>query len=75
MAKFINGITLSAAPQKRLDEIYPATIMSLDNAIDLASKLNAASDEDWRYMVDVDVRTGAAKVEVFDENGEFISHL
>tara|TARA_R100000935_G_scaffold57555_1_gene91763 strand:+ start:98 stop:328 length:231 start_codon:yes stop_codon:yes gene_type:complete len=73
--KFINGITLNAnANEKRLVG-YPPTFMSVDNAIDLASKLNAATYEDWRYLVDVDARTGRAQVNVYDENGEYISHL
>ena len=71
--KFINGMTLNAGAKKL--EVYPPTIMSLDNAIDLASKLNAATYEDWRYLVDVDARTGRAQVNVYDENGEYISHL
>ena len=73
--KFINGITLNANTNEKRLVGYPPTFMSVDNAIDLASKLNAATYEDWRYLVDVDARTGRAQVNVYDENGEYISHL
>tara|TARA_R110000737_G_scaffold171796_1_gene197342 strand:- start:188 stop:418 length:231 start_codon:yes stop_codon:yes gene_type:complete len=73
--KFINGMTLNAGANENRLVGYPPTFMSVDNAIDLASKLNAATYEDWRYLVDVDARTGRAQVNVYDENGEYISHL
>jgi hypothetical protein len=49
--------------------------MTLDKALDLAIKLNSDTLEDWRYVVDADVKSGLAKIEVIDEDGEFISHM
>ena len=78
--KFINGISINAASD-RIDNLYSAIVMDLDKAIDLASVLNsetlANSDtlEDWRYIVSPVGDSGKAKIEVIDENGEFISHL
>jgi len=72
--KFINGITINAA-SARIDDFYPATLMQLNEAIELASKLNSATFEDWRYIVNPVGDSGKAKIEVLDENGEFISHL
>jgi hypothetical protein len=70
--KFINGISINAA-SKRID--YPAIVMTIDKAIDLASKLNSDTLEDWRYVVNPLSDSGNAKIEVIDENGEFVSYL
>jgi hypothetical protein len=59
----------------RLDTLYTPTLMTLDKALDLAIKLNSDTLEDWRYVVDADVKSGLAKIEVIDEDGEFISHM
>jgi hypothetical protein len=70
--KFINGISINAASE-RID--YPAIVMAVDKAIDLASKLNSDTLEDWRYVVNPLGDSGNAKIEVIDENGEFVSYL
>ena len=70
--KFINGISIKAASE-RID--YPAIVMAVDKAIDLASKLNSDTLEDWRYVVNPLGDSGNAKIEVIDENGEFVSYL
>lgn len=70
--KFINGISINAASE-RID--YPAIVMAVDKAIDLASKLNTDTLEDWRYVVKPLGDSGNAKIEVIDENGEFVSYL
>ncbi len=72
--KFINGISINAASD-RIDNLYPAIVMDLDKAIDLASVLNSDTLEDWRYIVSPVGDSGKAKIEVIDKNGEFISHL
>ena len=72
--KFINGITINAA-SARIDDLYPATLMQLNEAIELASKLNSATFEDWRYIVNPVGDSGNAKIEVIDETGEFVSYL
>ena len=59
----------------RIDTLYTPTLMTLDKAVDLAIKLKSDTLEDWRYVVDADVKSGLAKIEVIDEDGEFISHL
>ena len=73
--KFINGISFQAASMQRIDRLYPATLMPIDEAISIASKLNSDTLEDWRYVVNPIGDSGKAKIEVIDENGEFISHL
>ena len=70
--KFINGISITAASEKIN---YPAVVMTIDKAIDLASKLNADTLEDWRYVVNPLGSSGNAKIEVIDETGEFVSYL
>ena len=72
--KFINGISINAA-NDRIDNLYPAIVMDLNEAIELASKLNSDTLEDWRYIVNPIGASGNAKIEVIDENGEFISYL
>jgi len=72
--KFINGISINAASD-RIDNLYPAIVMDLDEAIEIASKLNSDTLEDWRYIVNPVGDSGKAKIEVIDENGEFISYL
>ena len=72
--KFINGISINAASD-RIDNLYSAIVMDLDKAIDLASVLNSDTLEDWRYIVSPVGDSGKAKIEIIDENGEFISHL
>jgi hypothetical protein len=49
--------------------------MTIDKAIDLASKLNSDTLEDWRYVVNPLGDSGNAKIEVIDETGEFVSYL
>ena len=39
------------------------------------SKLNSDTLEDWRYVVNPLGDSGNAKIEVIDENGEFVSYL
>jgi len=70
--KFINGISITAASEKIN---YPAVVMTIDKAIDLASKLNSDTLEDWRYVVNPLGDSGNAKIEVIDETGEFVSYL
>ena len=73
--KFINGISFQAASMQRIDRLYPATLMQIDEAIEIASKLNSDTLEDWRYIVNPVGDSGKAKIEVIDENGEFVSYL
>ena len=70
--KFINGLTINAASEK-ID--YPAVVMTIDKAIDLASRLNSDTLEDWRYIVNPIGDSGNAKIEVIDETGGFVSYL
>ena len=41
-----------------------------------ADKMNANADDDWSYSVKHDPKgTGYSLIEVYDEDGEFVTHL
>lgn len=46
------------------------------DAEEKAAKMNANADDDWAYIVKHDPKgTGYSLIEVYDEDGEFVTHL
>lgn len=49
------------------------TFYELAAAEKLAAKMSV-NDDDWTYTV-IDLKNGLAKIEIRDENGEFVAYL
>lgn len=56
-----------------INETEP-TILPYDLAIDAASDCRK-SDPEWQYTVEIEARTGLAKIAVYDENAVKLGYL
>lgn len=56
-----------------INETNP-TLLPYDQAIDAASDC-FKSDPDWNYTVEIEARTGLAKIAVYDENGVKLGYI
>jgi hypothetical protein len=52
----------------------PRTLMPYDKAIDTAFILNKDDDE-WRYHVQIDAKSGKASIAVYDETDYLVGYL
>lgn len=53
----------------------PDTLMGATQATVLAEQLNAAESDGWTYRVVEVGQRGLCKIEVYDEQGEFVSNF
>jgi hypothetical protein len=56
-----------------INETNP-TILPYDQAIDAASDCRK-SDPEWKYTVEIEARTGLAKIALYDENAVKLGYL
>jgi hypothetical protein len=60
-------INLSNTPNQTFDPL---------KVDDFVAELNADPEDDWNYKVKHDPKgTGNSLIEIYDENGEFVSYL